>query len=451
MIHPWLGIAGVLGALVGLFAALWVVKRWLGAPPELLRKLMHVGMGLVVLTFPWVFHQQWPVTLLVATAVIGLLFVRFVPRLRDGIGTILNSVQRPSLGEIYFPLSVGIVFWWSERDKLLYCVPMLIMILADATAALIGIAYGKVKYVTSEGLKSAEGSIAFFSIAFLSVHVPLLLYTDVGRTQTLLVAIIIGMLAMLLEAIAWRGLDNLLIPIGALLFLNLYLDASVDDLVLRLIVTIALLIFALSWRRRSSLDDSALMTAALFGYGAWMLGGPLWLVGPGVLFVVQVVMWPRTGERREHTVFATLSVVSAALLWLGLYVHDAQDLYLIAYAVTFGVHLAIMGVSRIELDWPITLKVRRLGVWVLAGAMLAVLQVIAFSFTHDARAHVPSLPVTGVSLVGVALGAGLFFVVRPSLYMRYRRLAIIHTAGFVTGIVGALVAMLLCALASGAV
>ena len=62
------------------------------------------------------------------------------------------------------------------------------MTLADAVAALVGITYGKLRYVTGDGFKSAEGSVAFLSIAFLSVHVPLLLFTDVGRAQTLLIS-----------------------------------------------------------------------------------------------------------------------------------------------------------------------------------------------------------------------------------------------------------------------
>src|SRR5690606_16105111 len=117
--------------------------------------------------------------------------------------------------------------------------------LADALAALIGLAYGRVRYVTSEGLKSAEGSIIFFAVAFMSVHVPLLLFTDVGRAQTLLIATIVGLLSMLVEAVAIKGLDNLLIPIAAYAMLRWYMGATVEALALRLVVTVALLVFAM--------------------------------------------------------------------------------------------------------------------------------------------------------------------------------------------------------------
>jgi len=95
--------------------------------------------------------------------------------------------------------------------------------------------------------------------------VPLLLFTSVGRAETLLIATIIGVLSTLIEAAAWRGLDNLLIPVGAFAFLKLYMAKTPGELGLRLGATLALLIFVLAWRRRTRLDDGALMAGALFG------------------------------------------------------------------------------------------------------------------------------------------------------------------------------------------
>ena len=48
-------------ALGAMLAALSLYRR-LGKPhPELLRKLLHVGMGLTTLLFPWLFADAWPV------------------------------------------------------------------------------------------------------------------------------------------------------------------------------------------------------------------------------------------------------------------------------------------------------------------------------------------------------------------------------------------------------
>jgi phytol kinase len=442
------GMLLVLAVLGGLFALLKQVERWFSPPAELMRKLMHVAMGLVVLTFPWLFDRAWPVVVLSAVATAMLLAVRFVPRLHDGIGTVLNRVHRTSLGEIYFTLSVGLLFWLSGGDAVLYCIPMLIMTLADAMAALIGLAYGKLRYVTTEGLKSAEGSIAFFGIAFLSVHVPLLLFTQTGRAETLLIALIIAILSMLLEAIAWRGLDNLLIPLGAFAFLKLYLDHSTGDLALRLVATVMLLVFALSWRRRSSLDDSALMATALFGYGAWMLGGPLWLVGPGLVFVLHVLVWPRAGSRPTHTVFSVLAVIGAGLIWLTLYVRDPLGPYLVGYAVSFGVHLALFGVSYIDWHLPRGVQARRLGTCVLAGSALAFAQLIAWLMLPSTASLPAGVWLTGATVIGVSVGAIIFFSLRSRIYDGSGSDTHVHLAGFASGMAGSALAAALAAISS---
>ncbi|HEY0008938.1 MAG TPA: hypothetical protein VGB55_09455 [Tepidisphaeraceae bacterium] len=428
-----MGILLVVGTISGLFAALKAIERWLRPPAELTRKLVHVGTGSIVLTFPWLFDRQWPVLLMSGLAAVMLLATKIVPRLRDGVGTLVTGVRRPTLGEVYFPVSVALLFWLSDRDKILYCVPMLIMTLADMAAALIGVAYGRVRYVTSEGLKSAEGSIAFFAIAFLSVHVPLLLFTGVDRAESLLIAVIIGVLSMLLEAIAWRGLDNLLIPLGAFFFLELYLDKSADDLLYRLFVTFALLIFAFSWRRRSSLDDSALMGGALFGYGAWMLGGGIWLIGPVLLFIAICVMWPRSGVRRDHSVFAVLSVISAALLWLVLFLQTRDNVFYIAYSVTFGVHLAIVGVSRISVCQSKAIAFRCLACAVAGGCLISLVQ-IAASATWSSS--IPAVSLLMASFVGVTTGSALFYILRPVLYGHRGSDSRIYLAGFCSGLLG---------------
>ena len=66
--NPWLGIAMVLSVLIGLVGALAFWRRLAEPHVEVTRKLLHIGMGLVALTFPWLFTEFWPIVVL---AVIG--------------------------------------------------------------------------------------------------------------------------------------------------------------------------------------------------------------------------------------------------------------------------------------------------------------------------------------------------------------------------------------------
>lgn len=346
MLNPWLGITLVLAVLGSTIAALAVFKWQSNPHPEVLRKLLHVGMGFVTLTFPWVFSESWPVLLLAAIAM-GIMFALKAVKSLQQVGSVVNSVARRSLGEIYFPLSVALVFWFAEGHWLLFCIPILILTLADALAALIGVRYGLLRYTTGEGEKSAEGSLAFFTVAFLSTHVPLLLLTDLGRAQTLLIALIIGLLVMLMEAIAWHGLDNLFIPLGSFVLLKMYLPLSVTQLTARLVVTAILVTFVLVWRKRTTLNDSALLGVALAGYASCFFVSLRWILPPLILFVSYSLLcpWTKLYKERRHDIRAVLSVTSTGALWLILAKILNQPQLFYPYTIACAAHLAIIDLA----------------------------------------------------------------------------------------------------------
>src|SRR5262245_20147043 len=88
MPHPVWGMAIVLGALGGLMAILRGLQALCSPHPELVRKLMHMGMGVVMAALPWLFDAVWPVWVLAAAAIGMLLAVRFVPALRQRFGSV---------------------------------------------------------------------------------------------------------------------------------------------------------------------------------------------------------------------------------------------------------------------------------------------------------------------------------------------------------------------------
>jgi phytol kinase len=154
------------------------------------------------------------------------------------------------MGEIYFPLAVGLVFLLSAGDPITFCIPMLILALADSGAALIGKRYGTLRYAAGDGEKSVEGSAAFLIVAFLSTQVPLLLFTNTGRSESMVIALTLALLVMLLEAIAWRGLDNLFIPLGAFLLLKTFLKLDATTLAAHLGIAVVLVILSVLFRPR---------------------------------------------------------------------------------------------------------------------------------------------------------------------------------------------------------
>lgn len=347
---PWLGIALVLGSLGALAGGLKLLEPRLGNP-ELARKGLHVGIGLVACSFPWLFSEAWPVLTLAGATVAALLLVKLTPALRGGVGSVLHGVDRDdSLGDVLFPVAVAALFVGARQAPVFYLIPMLMLTLADAAAALVGVRYGLTQMASRRSAKSVEGAIAFFAVAFMVIHVPLLLMTEVGRAESLLIAAILALLMMMVESAAWSGLDNLFVPLVGHALLRLYVSLPTEALLLRLGLTAALGLLVLLSRRRTNLDDAALVLCLLYAYAAAMLGGWPWLLAPVSLFVYHQAMWPRKeqGAGRFNSVFAALAVVGAGAAWLAVQLRGGEGL--LPAAVSFAVHGAVACIS--DLDQP---------------------------------------------------------------------------------------------------
>lgn len=356
--EPWRTViagSAAVGVLVGIFFAVRALRLWTGLHAEVARKILHVSLGLISATFPWLFDGAAPVVALGLIAAAALVAVRLVPTFKSRTTGVIDGVDRVSLGEVYFPLSVALLFWLSDGYWLLFVIPILVLTFGDALAALVGISYGRVRYMTADGFKSVEGSLAFFTVTFLAVHIPLLLFSSVGRAESLLIALMIGLIVMMLEAIAWRGLDNFFIPLGTWLLLTLYLPLPPQALLLRFGVTLATTLFVFYWRSRSTMDDAALITAALYGYAILMVGGPIWMIAPAALFMTHVLLFSRAAnaesrheggltpqfrDGRTHSVRAVIAVCAPSLLCLMAYAATDDVRLLIPHAVSFSAHIA---------------------------------------------------------------------------------------------------------------
>lgn len=400
--RPWLAIGIFLLAFLTLVAGLVLVHRLRSPHPEVTRKGLHAGSGLLTLSFPFLFHELWPVLVLTggSAAVVGAL--KLLPAARRHSGGMVDGVGRTTLGEIYFPIAVAVVFWLAlDRSPLLFCVPILVLTLADATGALIGARYGTVHY---EGAaKSLEGSVAFVVVAFFCIHVPLLLWGEVGRLESLLISLTMALIVMLLEGSAWRGLDNLFIPIGGFFLLRAYLPMSGTELVPRLLVTLALLAAVLLARHKTTLLDDSLLAGAFLCYVTWALAGWRWLVPPVMLFVAYAWISPRTPDnsRRIHRVGAILAIWAPAVVWLTLARLGGLPGLVYPFALVFACHLGIFGLSRLAHDY----RDRPLGR--LAAEAIAkswVFMLVPFAIVEGPSGRNLALAALGVVAIAGAVG-----------------------------------------------
>ena len=405
MIAPLIGLSIVLVV----FGALFVGIRALGArtriAPEVARKALHVGMGLVGTFLPWLFHDVWPVIVLGVVAGGALLGLRLLPALRTSLGSVLHGVERVSRGEFYFIAGVTLLFVLAGRNTVLYVIPMLWLTFSDATAALIGVKYGTVEYATHDGRKSFEGSLAFAIVTFMTTFIGLVAFGHVDALADGLIAAIAAILCMLLEAVAWDGFDNCAIPVFGFALLTTLVGLDAIGLAVRF-VALAVLLGLTTWqRRRTSLLDEALLAAVLSGYALWVLGGWMWLIAPTTLFLKDKFEAREGVDVRRHDVHAVAASCTVGLALAVLNVRFPRADWFFAYTLSFAVTFALF-------DLTLRLSENRAAAPAIAAARSSLIAVVALL--------APFLLVSGiapVTLLWAALSVPIVFVCCMMFYL----------------------------------
>lgn len=347
----WASLCLALGLIAIVFGVLRLWQRRRPAiPAELMRKAAHVAVGAVAAAFPWLFQATWPGLVLCSVALLGMIAVRSIPAVRGTLGQVTGSVQRQSWGEVCFPLGIACVWVLSGRDPVLFVVPVLLLTLGDAAAALVGTGYGRHKFRTTEGQKSVEGSLAFLAVGFAATLAALSVLTpDLGVAKAMLVALLLGSLLMVFEAIAWRGLDNLLLPVLAFVLLRVYLTLDTSQLATRIAVFSGILALMVGMRKRRTLIGEGVLTAAIFLYGAWALGGWPWVVPPAA--VVLAAPWlprsPHVPNVAVHGVFPVIALSASGLCLLLVHTLTSVEAWP-AFVATFAASLSIIACVQLH-------------------------------------------------------------------------------------------------------
>ncbi len=351
MVIEWTSILFVVILLVVALVTIRFIGSKTNLQAEVKRKLFHVTMGLVMLLFPYLFHSIYSVGILGIMAVV-ILFILKNTKLKDSLGAVLYSVNRESLGELFFVISVFLIFYLSKGDQILYSIPILILTFADSTAALVGKSYGKKNLAQSnEDAKSIEGSFMFFMVAFMSTLVPLLLFTSVGREETLIISTIIGFNVALIEMISHTGNDNLLIPLTTYAFLATLIQADVEVLRQNLIIIGCIFLFVMVVNKIKVLSKLALVEILVVGYLVVVLYGIYAIIPPLMLFLTCMRL-PRLGDNEKNNLYdsriiETNVIVGIAICGLVAISGLREELFMI-YVTCFAMHLAINTFVRLK-------------------------------------------------------------------------------------------------------
>jgi phytol kinase len=171
---------------------------------ELGRKFVHITVGSFVAFWP--FFMTWNQIRLLSLAFL----VVVVASNHFKVFRAINSVQRPTYGEVFFALTVGLLTFITH-SKGVYAAALLQMSVADGLAAVVGTRYGREnKYHLLGHTKSVAGTAAFL-VTSLAILVGFSLFSATGLPVSLIVFGAVA--AAVLENLASFGLDNLLVPV----------------------------------------------------------------------------------------------------------------------------------------------------------------------------------------------------------------------------------------------
>ncbi|MDB5506828.1 MAG: hypothetical protein JWR75_1466 [Devosia sp.] len=327
-------IAAILLAIPALMLLVRVFGRRFDWNPEVSRKLVHVGTGSLALTFPLLFSNPLPVLVLLAIAIPLMFAIR--SGLLGGLGAALHGVERQSYGEIYLGLAIAITFLRADEQPVLYVLPILVITLSDTAAALVGTAYARQRFAVEGGAKSIEGVIVFFVVTWLASLIMLVLMTDAAPLNLVLISMLLAAFCALVEVDSWRGLDNLFVPIGAVLLLARYLGSSPAELASSAAVFLLFLGLVLAMAPMLRLPQQAARAHAILLFLILSIVSLHNVILPALAIIAHLAartLRPCHSERPDFDLLYVAAMVS--LFWM--FVGDAVDRSVISlFNLTFA-------------------------------------------------------------------------------------------------------------------
>ena len=299
--QDWTRFLFFLAGIVLFIAAAEKTRTRLGWSPEVNRKLVHVGTGVLIVFSPLFFISAKP---LLWMAVL-FMFVNFIG-VETGLLKGMHDTRRKSFGTVFYPMTFFILVaaCWNGHKAVLV-LSMMILAFSDAAAAAVGELMKRPhEYRLGADKKSLEGSTAMFatSLALVWLFLPPLARRD-GMVVTWQmagwIAFVAALISTALEGISSSGSDNLTAPLGAAFILDFMLrHDSGANLQLTFGLVLALATAAVSFRLKF-LDSSGavatfILATLIFGVGGWN-----WAV-PILLFFVSSSMLSKFGRARKR-------------------------------------------------------------------------------------------------------------------------------------------------------
>lgn len=178
---------------------------------ELSRKFVHITVGSFVAIWPW--FLSWQEIRLLSLAFVAAVLISKALNIFQAI----HSVQRPTWGEVFFAVAVGFITLLTSNPWV-FAVAILLMSLADGLAAVVGTRYGmKHRYLVLGSPKTLVGTLTFFVVSAIILFI---FNHKVPAELDIPTILALSFGASVIENVGVQGLDNLLVPVLAVIVLT---------------------------------------------------------------------------------------------------------------------------------------------------------------------------------------------------------------------------------------
>lgn len=215
-----LGFILCLAYILTILGVAELLRRRRGYDSGFTRKVIHIGVGMMIWLVPFLFTTPWPfVVACVMFMIINLIDWRY------GLIGSMQSRHRSNLGTVYFPLAaavVALIFWDTPPLMVAALMPLT---WGDGIAPVIGAAYGRRVYRVHTSTRTVEGSAGFFVAGFVFTWLALWVMPgtpEISPVEAILPALVIMAVTTVIEAFSIWGLDNLTVTAAAIIILSLW-------------------------------------------------------------------------------------------------------------------------------------------------------------------------------------------------------------------------------------
>lgn len=265
-----------------------LIRKFFPLPGETMRKIIHVSVGILVISCIFLFDSRFPPVVLASFFIVfNMMAIKF--RFLNAI----HGTTRKSYGTVFFPITFLILCYAYWNHPPVIVAALSILTFSDTLAAVVGNRSKHAgKFILWRDSKTLAGSLTMYISSFILISFITYFFSRItqdlnsmGLSSILIIAAITSAGATIGEAISSRGSDNISAPLLTALLYDLTVSLASDSLMILGVWAGASLVIFIYLLKFRFLSTSGMLIAFLMGIIIFRIGGAAWIL-PMIVFLI---------------------------------------------------------------------------------------------------------------------------------------------------------------------